>query len=183
METAETGDILLMTTTDTQCAIQRFVTNSEYDHIAMVVKFHGELKIFQANADEGVSVYNWAQFQACFHQYEKISLRKLHYHGKAQGHSHLMKFIKSNIGKKYELKALKLIRKSSEDEQHNTRGYFCSQLVAKVYKILGLLDSEKASRNYWPVDFTMRGGINLLKSAFLGSERPIILNKHLKFAL
>ena len=46
METAETGDILLMTTTDTQCAIQRFVTNSEYDHIAMVVKFHGELKIF-----------------------------------------------------------------------------------------------------------------------------------------
>jgi hypothetical protein len=53
-----------MATTDTQCAIQRFVTNSEYDHIGLVVNFNGEVKIFESNADEGVNVYNWVQFQA-----------------------------------------------------------------------------------------------------------------------
>lgn len=46
LEGAETGDVILMSTTDTQCAIQRFVTNSEYDHIGLVVNFNGEIKIF-----------------------------------------------------------------------------------------------------------------------------------------
>lgn len=71
-----------------------------------------------------------------------------------------MKFVKSSIGKKYDLRALKLIRKTSGEEE-SERGYFCSELVAKVYKELGLLEKEKASSSYWPVDFTARGGLNL----------------------
>jgi hypothetical protein len=53
--------------------------------------------------------------------------------------------------------------------------------VAKVYKKFGLLEREKASSNYWPVDFTTRGGLNLFDSAFLGEERLIILNKHVRY--
>ncbi len=79
-----------------------------------------------------------------------------------------MKFIKSSIGKKYDLRALKLMRKTSGDEEEPGRGYFCSELVAKVYKKFGLLEREKASSSYWPVDFTARGGLNLFDSAFLG---------------
>jgi palmitoyltransferase len=157
-----------MSTTDTQCAIQRFVTNSEYDHIGMIVNFNGEVKIFEANADEGVNVYNWAQFQTEFHKYEKISVRKLHYHRSNEVQPLLMKFIKSTIGKKYDLGALKLMRRKASSDEEVQNGFFCSELIAKVYKTLGLLSLEKASSNYWPVDFTMRGGINLLDSASLG---------------
>ena len=39
LNTAETGDILLFHTKNTGATIQRVLTNSEYDHVAMVVKF------------------------------------------------------------------------------------------------------------------------------------------------
>ena len=49
-----------MKTNDSKCALQRLMTNSQYDHISMVVKFpNGLVKIFQANADEGVQLYDW----------------------------------------------------------------------------------------------------------------------------
>lgn len=40
--------------------------------------------------------------------------------------------------------------------------YFCSELVAKLYKTLGLLGKEKSSNKYWPVDFTSKKNIGLL---------------------
>lgn len=41
-----------MKTDDSKCALQRLVTNSDYDHISMVVKFSdNDVKIFEANAD------------------------------------------------------------------------------------------------------------------------------------
>lgn len=125
LESAESGDIVLMSTSDAQCALQRFVTNSEYDHVAMVVRFNGTVKIFEANADEGVNVYSWPQFQSEFHQYEKISVRKLHYPKRGELEPRLVGFIKGSIGKKYDLRAFKLMRrKSSEDDKRG--GYFCS---------------------------------------------------------
>lgn len=45
----------------------------------MVVKFQDVVKIFEANADDGVNIYSWDQFVTQFHQYEKISLRTLNY--------------------------------------------------------------------------------------------------------
>ena len=42
---------MLMRTGDATCALQRLVTSSEYDHIAIVVRFaQGQVKIFEANA-------------------------------------------------------------------------------------------------------------------------------------
>ena len=122
---AESGDIVLMSTGEAQCALQRFVTNSEYDHVAMVVRFQGGVKIFEANAGEGVSVYSWPQFQSEFHQYEKVSVRKLHCPLRAELEPRLVSFIKASLGKKYDLRAFKLMRrKSSEDDTRG--GYFCS---------------------------------------------------------
>ena len=47
IDTAETGDILLFFTENTGAKIQRFLTNSDYDHVAMVVKLQKrELMIF-----------------------------------------------------------------------------------------------------------------------------------------
>lgn len=91
----------------------------------------------------------------------------------------LLKFIRSVMGKKYDLHAIKLMRKTSEDENDPLKGYFCSELVAKVYKRAGLLNTERASSSYWPMDFTQRGGLSLLLDASLGAEKSIILRKHL----
>lgn len=49
-----------------------------------------------------------------------------------------------------------------------------------MYKILGLLGGERASSSYWPVDFTVRGAMNLLDGASLGDEQLIMLKKHLR---
>lgn len=44
---AETGDILLFYTRNTGAKIQRAITNSDFDHVAMVVKFRkNETMIF-----------------------------------------------------------------------------------------------------------------------------------------
>jgi glyoxylase-like metal-dependent hydrolase (beta-lactamase superfamily II) len=59
-----------MRTENTQCALQRFITHSEYDHIGLVVRFaDNQVKIFEANADDGVNLYDWDQFQSSFHCY------------------------------------------------------------------------------------------------------------------
>ena len=42
--------------------------------------------------------------------------------------------------------------RNKEEEEKKT--YFCSELVARLYKELGLLDEEKASTRYYPVDFS-----------------------------
>lgn len=39
IQAAETGDILLFHTKNTGAQIQRLITNSDFDHVAMIVKF------------------------------------------------------------------------------------------------------------------------------------------------
>ena len=39
MKICETGDLLLFKTKNTGAKIQRVLTNSEFDHVAMIVKF------------------------------------------------------------------------------------------------------------------------------------------------
>ena len=89
-------------------------------------------------------------------------------------------FIKKTIGHKYDLGVMKLMRNTSTDEEETTRSYFCSELVAKLYKMAGYLPSEKASSKYWPIDFTESACLRLEGEAYLDRERLIILNRHLK---
>jgi hypothetical protein len=41
--------------------------------------------------------------------------------------------------------------------KEEVRGFFCSELIAKAYKSIGILDSKKSSGRYWPVDFSEKG--------------------------
>jgi hypothetical protein len=66
------------------------------------------------------------------------------------------------IGSKYKMSAFKLIKRFSDEElAEGPHNFFCSELIARAYKQVGLLHPEKASNSYWPVDFTIRGGIVL----------------------
>lgn len=48
LDEAQTGDILIMKTKEnSSCSIQRLVTNSEYDHVSLVVRLENEeIQIF-----------------------------------------------------------------------------------------------------------------------------------------
>ena len=89
--------------------------------------------------------------------------------------------MKKMIGKEYSFGAMKLFRKSSNEESAEVQSdFFCSELIAKAYKGLGILDKKKASNSYWPVDFTDRGGLVLEGEGYFGFEKLIILKRHLK---
>jgi len=86
------------------------------------------------------------------------------------------------IGKKYNFGAMKLIRNKSNDEEAESlqSDYFCSELVAKAYKCMGVLGKCKGSNSFWPVDFTSRGGINFEGDTYFGFEKLVILKRHLR---
>lgn len=127
----------------------------------MVVKFKkNELMVFESNQMYGVSIYEWKQYIQYFDLYQKITWRKLSYIKKADVIRELLNFIKKNLGKNYELSLGKLVALESEiswdtinKEKNKDRGYFCSELIAKALKSVGLLDEKKSSGRYWPVDF------------------------------
>ena len=67
------------------------------------------------------------------------------------------------MGQKYKITPSKLLQRKSKylekpkasdpktyvrTEKHD--GFFCSELVAAVYKTIGLLDPKVASTQYWP---------------------------------
>lgn len=106
----------------------------------------------------GVSIYDWSQYITHFDLYKKVSYRKFNYIRKAEAQAALLNFIKKNLGKKYEIGPLKLMKFQSDFDWQNVknddRGYFCSELIAKAFKSIGLLDEKKSSGRYWPVDFS-----------------------------
>ena len=57
------------------------------------------------------------------------------------------------MGHEYDIGAIKLLKQWSSQDK-SKRSYFCSELVAKAYKKIGLIEKEKASARYWPIDFT-----------------------------
>ena len=71
--------------------------------------------MFEANADEGVQLYSWEDFNCKFPHFEKICYRKLYSSCKADLHPLLVSFMKQMIGKKYNFGAMKLLRNKSSD--------------------------------------------------------------------
>ena len=62
-EIADSGDVLLFKCNDIMSGIQRTITNSEYDHIAMFLRFaNGQLVYFESSANIGVQIFSWDYF-------------------------------------------------------------------------------------------------------------------------
>lgn len=54
--------------------------------------------------------------------------------------------------------------------------FFCSELVAKTYKEMGILSAEMSSGTYLPASFCMKKALNLINGATLGEELLIDTN-------
>jgi hypothetical protein len=113
--------------------LQRFITNSDYDHVGMILKSNGnELYLFECTSTYGVSVYNLDSFVKvdCKKYYDRICYRKLKIDRKYDQISNLERFVKQSIGKKYKFDPTYLVRNSKSPENEHT--FFCSDLVAKA---------------------------------------------------
>lgn len=62
----------------------------------------------------GVSIYDWKQFITYFDLYTQVSFRKLNYIRKAEAQTALLNFIKKNLGKKYEIGPMKILKFESD---------------------------------------------------------------------
>jgi hypothetical protein len=86
---------------------------------------------------ERFTLYGW------YRNYERVVYRKLRCERTEEKLSRLQEFIKAARNKRYKMTATKLLRKNRSDDSdanisdHKT--YFCSELVASIYKNLGIL--------------------------------------------
>lgn len=64
--------------------------------------------IFESNQMSGVALFEWNQYVRHFNLYDKITARKLISPRKAEFEHNLLKFVKINLGRKYELNISKL---------------------------------------------------------------------------
>lgn len=91
-------------------------------------------------------------------------------------------FVIKTLGKNFQLNLDKLLQFKSTlartNEEEESKTYFCSELVARLYKELGILNEEKSSTNYYPVDFSDKGQLKIIRDGVsIGNERLISFDK------
>ena len=184
---AGSGDIILFTGKHFGARVTRSVTQSNWDHVAMIVKFEGEeddITFIEATG-AGVGFNDWTTLKKYRDRlYSKVVYRKLYVERDNEMLDGLEKFVNEAYGKKYALNATKLLSKKSIPVTGGAtiaedRTFFCSELVAKAYKCMGILPDDKASSNYYPNWFSSEKKLPLLKDAVLGPEL-IVYDKNQK---
>lgn len=81
----------------------------------MIVRFQGQMKIFEANEDDGVFVYDWKQYVQTFKDHRRFAWRKLVYPNKSKYEEKLKQLIKKYLGRPYGISSTRLLRRTSHD--------------------------------------------------------------------
>ena len=91
-----------------------------------------------------------------------------------------MEFVKEAMGHKYSLSSEKLLRQSTTKRTSKTnkfidedRTFFCSELVAKSFKILGIMENDDIScSQFFPHHFSALGdpALNLTEGTWIEDE-------------
>lgn len=168
----KTGDIILFKAKDRLVAtIQRVFSNSDYDHVGILVKIPGhmlegvpddehKIMVYEALGNTGVGFCNWDSFVShkWYKGYSKLAWRKLECDRTPELLDQMYNFFMENNKKKYALNGDKLIRQQSvigdDGKLQKKETFFCSELVARFLKELGFLDKKVSSTQYWPVTFS-----------------------------
>ena len=149
---AETGDILLFQSKTIASQLQRVVTSSKFDHVALVVRLSQDrLVIFESLRETGVATCDWDRFitKKWNEMYNLIVYRKLKTVRDENFALVIQDFMRQTLGKPFKLNPVKLLRKVNYHDSaqiiKETKSFFCSELVATAYKRLGLLEQARAA--------------------------------------
>ena len=114
MENSKTGDLLLYTTHGFFPRVTRGATNSNYDHVGMVVKSinksdpQDQVYIFEAVGDAGVRICDWKDVREDVGRQEdgkafsNIVYRSVDFN-REDNLTHLYRFFRDHLGKDYGL--------------------------------------------------------------------------------
>ena len=86
--------------------------------------------------------------------------------------------MKESIGNKYGISMKQILSSKRQTVKPKSgkfidddRTFFCSELIAKAYKVLGIIeDDDKACSNYFPSSFSMKGDLKVKEPAELCNE-------------
>lgn len=175
----------------------RKLTHSKFDHVALILKFDVEEdEVFFLDATSiGVTVNRWSKFKSTSMNF----LYHIFYRQLISGRDDRMidaldTFMKTTIGNKYNLSLKEILFKkttqrqgidmdlstdysSIEAEDLDNRQFFCSELVAKAYKVCGLINTERASCQFLPADFSSCKLSKLENGSSLKEELLIVMDK------
>ena len=184
METADTGDILLFRGNRATSFLTRTLTWSNYDHVAMVLKFENdpnEVFYIESVGKVGVTINRWSLLRKHIGKnkfYRKCTFR----HISAERDDDMMdkvdQLVKEIVGHKYGLNPFNMLRSETLDNIHDlgeddsgekpsvdsplvdkNRTFFCSELVAKIFKILGIIENDNTPCNrFFPHHFSGNSG-------------------------
>jgi hypothetical protein len=176
LEEADTGDILLFKGKSLSSSFIRTVTGGQFDHIAMVLKFDSdpnEVFLIDATGNNGVSLNRW-NFIRDFVGPDECFTNAVYRHVEVDRTNKMMDalelFLKEAVGRKYGLGGNKLLRRKTIvgkkmgdcqliDEE---RTFFCSELIAKAFKVLGLIENDNTScSSYMPSHFAALNDKNI----------------------
>lgn len=170
-----TGDLLLFRSKGLSAKIQRGITGSKYDHVAIVLCYSsGKVCLLEATQTCGVDILNWEYFVAigCHLGVERIAYRKLKIERTEELMMKFENFIKKVNGKAYGLSVKKFLPYYQKAEPGDENDFFCSELVASAYQAIGILPTNFGSNNYLPGIFSEERALKL-KNAELGNEQII----------
>mmetsp|Transcript_19306 Transcript_19306/g.35560 ORF Transcript_19306/g.35560 Transcript_19306/m.35560 type:complete len:322 (-) Transcript_19306:5435-6400(-) len=177
---ANTGDIILFRGCNSLAKLQRAFTRSEYDHVAMIMRFYtGEVAFFEAIQGEGVTMVKWEEFkQHNWHKlYSRIAYRQLSIDRSEATLQKLQDFIDRVIGLRYKLTIAKLCGSRPSRLASREVNYFCSELMAASFQEMGLLPDTLKPGQYLPGDFSAKRQLPLINGAQLGPELLIDLEQ------
>lgn len=165
IDSVQSGDILLFKSNDISAKLQRGLTQSSYDHVALLLKDESQLvELLESTSQFGVKKVYWADFiEYNWHLlYRRLVYRKLDCPRPLEFYTKLEEYINKVEGKKYSLSPSKLFKDKAPGQENS---FFCSELVASAYKALNLLPKSPKSSSYLPVHFSSRKTMNLINSS------------------
>jgi hypothetical protein len=189
---ANTCDILLFKCFSSGSKCCR--TNSNYEHISLLVKNKNNLQIYDYTEENGSRLRNYIEFIYLMHHlhYEKIVYRKLNISIKNMiNYIHELNideyenndnYILNNISlNEIKNKFYKIINEKVELFMHNNNDiknkdsslYFSSELIAMVYMFCNIIKKKNDLYNYLPEDFSEKSKINFINGFSLGPETII----------
>lgn len=126
MKEADTGDILLYKTKNVGGGLIRKFTSSEFDHVAMVLKFdldQNEIYILEATGNRGVALNKWEYLRPHIggnNFYSQLVFRHVDFNRSDEMVDNLELFLKESIGQKYGLSRKKLMNRKTVNLKKKT---------------------------------------------------------------
>tara|TARA_R110000744_G_scaffold285481_1_gene396846 strand:- start:29 stop:598 length:570 start_codon:yes stop_codon:yes gene_type:complete len=173
----KTGDIILFSGKCFVSRVIKFVTNSPWSHIGMIVNNpeHDTPMLYESSHDHGVRLTPFNEYRRAF--VGDMALRRLKHDLSDKEHYRLRIFKNQVRGTPFEANAVQMLASVPAwwflSSREDLSSMFCSELVAQCYKEIGLLGQDRASNKYTPAAFSAERNLPLTR----GELGPQILIK------